>query len=69
MKMEKSCADWQWHLVGTTLLLIATDAFDRYRKCTGAVFDQDTQFLKITPAQYENLKSIFVHVAGVCVLS
>ena len=69
MKKKKTYADWHWHLIGTTLVLIATDAFERYQKATGGVFDQDTHFLKITSAQYENLKSIFIHVKGVCVSS
>ena len=49
--------------------MISTDAFNSYQNATGGVFDQDTQLLKITSAQYANLKSIFVHVNGVCVLS
>jgi hypothetical protein len=69
MEMEKkeSYADWQRHLIGTTFVMIATDAFDRYQKATGSVYDQDTEMLKITSAQYANLKSIFVHIKGVCV--
>jgi hypothetical protein len=51
------------------LVLIATDAFQKYQQITGGVIDQAVGLLKITPAQYANLKSIFVHVNGVCVLS
>ncbi|KAH9964274.1 aspartic peptidase A1 [Russula dissimulans] len=44
---------------GTTLILLATDAFDRYRAATGAVPDNTTGLLRITPAQYSNLQSLF----------
>ena len=71
MEMDKkSHADLQWHLVlGTSLIQIATDAFNRYQEVTGGVPDQATTLLKITPAQYANLKSVFFNVNGVCVLS
>ena len=66
---NKSCADWQCHLLGTTLVLIATDAFDSYQKATGGVLDKATGLLSITSTQYYKLKSFFIHVNGVCVLS
>lgn len=44
---------------GTTLLLIASDAFALYQAATGAVEDSATGLLKITPTQYENLESLF----------
>jgi len=44
---------------GTTLILLATDAFDRYRAATGAVPDNTTRLLRITPEQYSNLQSLF----------
>ncbi|KAI0050951.1 aspartic peptidase A1 [Auriscalpium vulgare] len=44
---------------GTTLILIATDAFTRYKTATGAVLDNTTGLLRITSAQYSNLKSLF----------
>jgi len=50
---------------GTTLVMIATDAFDRYQQATGGVADEATGLLKITSNQYANLKNIFVHVNGV----
>jgi uncharacterized membrane protein len=65
---KKEYADWQCHLIGTSFVQIATDAFDCYQKATGCIFDQDTQMLKITSAQNVNLKSISVHVEGVRVL-
>ncbi|KAF8889846.1 aspartic proteinase from Irpex Lacteus [Infundibulicybe gibba] len=44
---------------GTTLVLIATDAFNRYRAATGAVLDANTGLLRITSAQFANLQSLF----------
>ncbi|KAI0253244.1 aspartic protease [Lactifluus subvellereus] len=44
---------------GTTLILIATDAFKLYRSATGAVPDSTTGLLSITPAQFDNLESLF----------
>lgn len=40
------------------------DAFDRYRNATGAVIDLETQLLRITPAQFANLKSLFFTIGG-----
>jgi cathepsin E len=50
---------------GTTLLLIATDALTRYRAATGAVADRTTGLLRITPAQFANLQSLFFTINGV----
>ncbi|RPD60577.1 acid protease [Lentinus tigrinus ALCF2SS1-7] len=47
---------------GTTLLLLATDAFNTYQNITGAVFDNDTGLLRLTPDQFANLKSLFFHI-------
>ena len=55
--------------LGTTLVQIATDVFERYQEATGGVIDPDVGLLKITSAQYLNLKSLFIHVYGVCDLS
>ncbi|KAI9439315.1 aspartic peptidase A1 [Lactarius indigo] len=49
---------------GTTLILIATDAFDRYKSATGAALDASTGLLRITPAQFSNLKSLFFIIGG-----
>jgi len=49
---------------GTTLVLIASDGFANYQKATGGVPDSNTSLLKITPAQYKNLKNFVVHVKG-----
>ncbi|KAI0690560.1 aspartic peptidase A1 [Cerioporus squamosus] len=51
---------------GTTLILIASDAYERYQKYTGAVEDDgDVGLLCITPEQYANLKSLFFNIGGV----
>ncbi|CDO77365.1 hypothetical protein BN946_scf184787.g14 [Trametes cinnabarina] len=49
---------------GTTLLLIASDAFATYQNLTGGVLDPTTGLLKITPEQFTNLKSLFFHVGS-----
>ncbi|OSC99303.1 acid protease [Trametes coccinea BRFM310] len=43
---------------GTTLVLIATDAFEKYQQLTGAVADEDTGLLRITPEQYGALQNL-----------
>ncbi|KAJ2995240.1 hypothetical protein NUW54_g7421 [Trametes sanguinea] len=43
---------------GTTLILIATDAFKRYQELTGGVDDEDTGLLRITPEQYGSLQNL-----------
>ncbi|KAF5385370.1 hypothetical protein D9615_001228 [Tricholomella constricta] len=50
---------------GTTLLLLASDAFARYLSATGAVQDQATGLLRITSAQFANLQSLFFTINGV----
>jgi hypothetical protein len=50
---------------GTTLLLIATDAFKAYQKATGAKLDSTTGLLTVTPEQFENMQSLFFHIGGV----
>lgn len=44
---------------GTTLLMIATDAFQAYQRATGATMDQTTGLLKLSQSQFENLQSLF----------
>lgn len=44
---------------GTTLILIATDAFNRYASVIGAVFDGRVGLLSIPAAKYANLKSLY----------
>lgn len=50
---------------GTTLLLIATDAFQAYQQATGATLDQTTGLLTITQQQYNNLQSLYFNIGGV----
>nr|VWO97073.1 Uncharacterized protein [Ganoderma boninense] len=45
--------------IGTTLVMLATDAFEAYKTATGAVLDDATGMLKITNDQYANLQSLF----------
>ncbi|KAH9934585.1 family A1 protease [Epithele typhae] len=47
---------------GTTLLLLATDAYETYMDLTGAVPDKATGLLSLTPAQFGNLQSLFFHI-------
>ncbi|KAH0591103.1 Polyporopepsin [Termitomyces sp. J132] len=49
---------------GTTLLYIATDAYNRYRSATGAVVDSTTGLLRITSSQFSNLQSLFFTING-----
>ncbi|GJE88453.1 pepsin-like aspartic proteases [Phanerochaete sordida] len=49
---------------GTTLLMIATDAFQAYQKATGATMDQATGLLKLTEAQFNKLQSLFFTIGG-----
>jgi hypothetical protein len=43
---------------GSTLVLVATDAFEAYQKATGATPDESTGLLKLTSAQFDNLKNL-----------
>jgi cathepsin E len=47
---------------GTTLLLIATDAFQRYKKATGATLDSKTGLLTFTSSQFAKLQSLFFQI-------
>ncbi|KAH9036481.1 aspartic peptidase A1 [Lactarius pseudohatsudake] len=49
---------------GTTLILIATNGFNLYKSATGAVLDANTGLLRITAAQFSNLKSLFFIIGG-----
>lgn len=50
---------------GTTLVLLATDAFQRYKTATGATRDSNTGLLTITNAQYNALKNLDFSANGV----
>ncbi|KAI9441953.1 aspartic peptidase A1 [Lactarius psammicola] len=49
---------------GTTLILIATNAFNSYKSATGAVNDASTGLLRITSTQFSNLQSLFFTAGG-----
>ncbi|EPQ54402.1 acid protease [Gloeophyllum trabeum ATCC 11539] len=49
---------------GTTLLLIATDAFQAYQKATGATLDQSTGLLTLSESQFNNLQSLYFNLGG-----
>ncbi|KAI0917457.1 hypothetical protein AcW1_007348 [Taiwanofungus camphoratus] len=49
---------------GTTLLLIASDAFQAYQQATGATMDHTTGLLTITEEQYNNLQSLYFTIGG-----
>ncbi|EIW52039.1 acid protease [Trametes versicolor FP-101664 SS1] len=49
---------------GTTLLLLASDAFATYQNLTGGVPDAATGLLSITPDQFANLESLFFHIGN-----
>lgn len=47
---------------GTTLLLLATDAFQAYQEATGAALDQTTGLLTVTESQFEAMESLFFQI-------
>ncbi|EIW77122.1 acid protease [Coniophora puteana RWD-64-598 SS2] len=49
---------------GTTLVLIASDAFQKYQEATGAKADSATGLLKITSAQYSKLQDLNFNIGG-----
>ena len=49
---------------GTTLLLLASDAFKAYEKATGGKLDNTTGLLTITEEQFDNLQSLFFNIGG-----
>ncbi|KAG1719342.1 aspartic peptidase domain-containing protein [Suillus paluster] len=49
---------------GTTLIFIATDAFNQYKSATGATMDQNTGFLMITSDQYAKLQTLTFNIGG-----
>ncbi|KAG2074415.1 acid protease [Suillus decipiens] len=50
---------------GTTFILIATDAFEKYRSATGATVDESTGLLKISSVQYNQLSSLYFTIGEV----
>lgn len=53
---------------GTTLVYIATDAYNKYVKATGAKLDSDTGLLTVTASQYASLKSLYFTIGGVRII-
>lgn len=49
---------------GTTLILIASDAFEKYQAATGGTLDSTTGLLRITSDQYAQLSSLFFTAGG-----
>lgn len=50
---------------GTTLLLLATDAFNAYVAKTGAVFDNNVGLFRVTRAQFATLPTLNIVIGGV----
>ncbi|KAG1889036.1 acid protease [Suillus fuscotomentosus] len=50
---------------GTTLILIASDAFNIYQTATGATLDKTTGLLQISSDQYEQLSSLYFTIGGI----
>lgn len=50
---------------GTTLILIATNAFNQYQSLTGAVSDSATGLLRLTTSQYDALQNLYFNINGV----
>ncbi|KAG0699371.1 acid protease [Suillus ampliporus] len=49
---------------GTTLILIASDAFSQYQTVTGATMDETTGLLTITSDQYAKLQTLTFRISG-----
>ncbi|KAK2465399.1 hypothetical protein APHAL10511_002753 [Amanita phalloides] len=49
---------------GTTLLLLASDAFGAYQQATGATMDSTTGLLTITQEQYDGLESLYFQIGN-----
>ncbi|KAL5507669.1 hypothetical protein ACEPAH_5287 [Sanghuangporus vaninii] len=47
---------------GTTLVLLATDAYNTYVSLTGATLDDSVGLLSISRSDYENLQSLFFNI-------
>ena len=49
---------------GTTLVLFASDAYNRCKSITGATVDNRTGLLKISSFQYSKLQSLYFNIGG-----
>ncbi|CCM07181.1 uncharacterized protein FIBRA_09522 [Fibroporia radiculosa] len=50
---------------GTTLILIASNAFDCYQAAVGGTMDENTGLLRISSSQYKKLQSLYFNVGSV----
>ena len=50
---------------GTTLIVLATDAFNKYQEATGSTFDENVGLLSLPNSQYSTLKSLYFTAGGV----
>ncbi|KAG2147744.1 acid protease [Suillus bovinus] len=50
---------------GTTLIYIASDAFETYQSATGGTLDKTTGLLQISSDQYQQLLSLYFTIGGV----
>ena len=50
---------------GTTLILLATDAFNTYKTLTGAVEDENTGLLRVLPLNAGSIRTIGFLIGGV----
>ncbi|CCM03747.1 uncharacterized protein FIBRA_05893 [Fibroporia radiculosa] len=49
---------------GTTLVLIASNAYSKYQSATGATEDEDTGLLRLSTSEYDNLESLYFNIGG-----
>ncbi|KAF7303233.1 Aspartic proteinase [Mycena kentingensis (nom. inval.)] len=49
---------------GTTLIYLATDAYTRYQRATGAVLDANTGLLRVTTAQFVAMQNLNFVIGG-----
>ncbi|KAF8551965.1 acid protease [Imleria badia] len=49
---------------GTTLILIASDAFQKYQSATGGTLDSTTGLLIVTSSQYSSLQTLSFNIGG-----
>ena len=52
-------------VLGTTLLLIATDAYQKYQQATQAVFDNDVGLLSLTLRNFATLQTLHFMIGDV----
>ena len=50
------------------LVLLATDAFTKYKSLMGSTLDKNTGLLKVTSTQFVALKTLAFVISGVCIL-